>query len=122
MSTLSEQMGGLAYFLDQPAEWFATELQADEIGFVTESIGPISAEMEKMLYDLYSYYTSNDARSFAVMQYNYVEEDVTAFMVLPFEIFDAMWEYTTREYDLWNAVVRKTGKDGEYGSTGEWSS
>jgi len=110
---------------DHIRDWFGAEIKKDEsIEFLLETIGPVDKEMRLLIYDLYTYYGSNGSRTFIVFKYDFDEEAIVSYFVLPHAIFEKMWRFLSEEYDLWNEVEQIPTKDphavSSRGHLGEW--
>lgn len=100
-------MGELEDQPDPPREWYGAELKSDDsIEFLLENIGPVEKEMRMLIYDLFTYYGSNGSRTFVVFEYDFNDEEIVSYFVLPHDIFEKMWFFSSMEYDVWNEVER----------------
>lgn len=106
---------------DAPTEWYATELHGEPmdvslnepINVVMDIIAPITKQMRATLLSLYTFYKSNGTRVFMVFEFDFVQDDIVSYLVLPQEVFEKMFEWKTHEYDVWNEVSRKAIDDDE---------
>lgn len=98
---------------DPPTEWYATELHGEPLSVALDTIGPITQEMHSTLLDLYTFYTSNGSRVFMAFEYDFNQDDIVSYLVLPGEVFDKLYEWQTHEFDIWNQVTRKALDDDE---------
>ncbi len=131
---------GRSYFLPDvelkpPTEWYGSEIVGDaEMEFLLETIGPVEEEMRRTVYELFTYYRSHDTSTYVVFEYDFIDEEIVAYLVLPKEIFHKLWEFKAVQYDLWNEVRRRplesrglvsegreTAAVAEVGTANEWA-